>query len=185
MERIWKRNHLGTSRQHQPRNSQRLHRKPNTQELENHQKTTVIMPTIVQKIPLRTIKKERREACKNNNCICRHTHRHTYIQHLECMFPISSYYIINTCFHSIFSTCQKARFSLVHFIYYQFSFRVLFFLFETCFLYSNLVFFIVSEVMFRHRFRYDNSSRRVGTFHISFILFHVFILCLSLEFDCL
>ena len=185
MERIQKRNHLGTSRQHRLQSSRKLRRKANAQELENHQRTTTSTPTITQKIPLRTIKKERREACKNNDCICRHKHRHSYIQYLKCMFSVLSHYITNACFHSIFSTFQKARFSLVYFIYFQFSFRILFFLFETCFLYLNLVFFIVSEVIFGHKFRHDNGSRRVGKFHISFMLFQVFISYLSLEFDCL
>ena len=94
-------------------------------------------------------------------------------------------YITNTCFHSIFSTCQKTSFCLVYFIYYEFSFRILFFLFETCFLYSNLVFLIVLEVIFGPRSCHYDGSRRVGMFHISFILFQVFISCLSLEFDCL
>ena len=133
MESIQKWNHLRTSRQHQSRTSRRLRRKPNDQELANHQRTTTITLTITPMIPLQTMKRDRKEACKNNDCICRHMHRHTYIKHLERIFSISPHYITNTCFHSIFSTYQKASFFLVCFIYYYLSFRILFFLFETYF----------------------------------------------------
>ena len=133
---------MGTSGQHCPRTSRRLCKETKAQEPENHQRSITITPTITQKILLLTMKKERREAYKNNDCICRHTHRHTYIQHLRCIFPILFHYISNLYFHSIFSTYQENKFflSTFHLLLVKFSnlvfpIRNLFSIFESCFLY--------------------------------------------------
>src|SRR5258706_4443684 len=101
MDRIWKRKHLGTSRKYQSRTYRRLRRTTTTQEPQSNR--TEETNTMKQKIPLRKIEKERREACKNNDYNCRQLYRQAYIPQLARIFPISFHYITDTCLRSIFS----------------------------------------------------------------------------------
>src|SRR5258705_8266538 len=45
-------------------------------------------------IPLRTLENERREACKNTDCICRHMHLYSYISRSERIITYPQYAIL-------------------------------------------------------------------------------------------
>src|SRR5258705_1902307 len=90
MDRIWKRKHLGTGRKYRPQTYRRLRRTTRTQKPQSNQ--TKEVNTTKQKIPIRTIEKERREACKNNDYNCRQLYRQAYILQLARIFPISFLY---------------------------------------------------------------------------------------------